>query len=75
MKKIITKTGYVGWQERLQMVYKNYEEFCYFARVYNIHERLGFHTIKGCWHSNPLVQGSTNPKDFRRVNENIKRKS
>lgn len=67
MKQIKTKSGMTGWQSKLQKIYANFEEFEAFCEVYNIHGRLGFKSIKGAWRVNPLIQGSVNPSDLKRV--------
>jgi hypothetical protein len=59
------------WQGILQKNYASFEEFEVYARNYRLHERLGFKTIKGAWRSNPMVQGSVNPEDFKRVKKPV----
>lgn len=66
MKRIITKSGISGWQDRLQNIYSDFEEFECYSRVYNLANRLGYKSIKRCWNHNPLIEGSINPLDFRR---------
>jgi len=66
-KRVICKSGLVGWQCKLQENYTNYQEFLQYDSIYNIHLALGYKTAKGCWMSNPTVQGSVDPSDYRRV--------
>jgi len=67
IKRVRCKSGEMGEQYRLQDSYPSYEEFMSYCVLYNIHGRLGYKTVKGCWRANPLVQSSTNPSDLRRV--------
>ena len=53
-----------GWQDKLQNVYQNFEEFKAYCSVWGIHKRLGFKSIKKAWKTNPTMQGSTNPSDL-----------
>ena len=67
MKSVKCKSGIRGWQAKLHEVYDSLEEFRSYAEIRNIHGRLGFKTIAGCWRSNPLVMGSVIPEDLMRV--------
>ena len=67
MKTIRCKSGLRGWQGKLQEVYTSFEEFNGYCGIYSIHERLGYKTPWSCWRFNPVVQGSVNPSDLRRV--------
>ncbi len=66
------KSGLRGWEGRLHEVYENFDEFRAYAGVYSTHKRLGFKYIATCWEANPIVQGSVNPSDLRRVREKKK---
>lgn len=67
MKRVKCKSGLEGWQGRLHDVYSDLEDFETYCAMYQIHVRLGYKTIQGCWDANPVVQGSVNPSDLRRV--------
>ena len=67
MKSVICKSGLSGHQGRLQANYDSFEEFVSYAETYGLHTRLGYKTIAGCWRSNPMIQFSVEPSDFRRV--------
>lgn len=67
MKSIKTKSGITGYQCRLQENYSNFEEFESYSRIYNLHKRLGYKFACTAWKTNPIIQGSTNPSDFRKV--------
>jgi hypothetical protein len=69
MKQVRCKSGLRGWQGRLSQVYKNFDEFEIYCASHGIHIRLGFKDIRRCWIANPIVQGSVNPSDLRRVRE------
>ena len=61
------KSGLTGWQQRLRSIYVNFEEFEAYCRMYGLHIRLGYKTPTKAWRDNPLVQGSVEPSDYRRV--------
>jgi len=67
MKQVRCKSGLKGWQARVQSVYSTYDEFADYCFLYNNHVRLGFSTPMEAWEANPVVQGSVNPSDYRRV--------
>jgi hypothetical protein len=67
MKRIRTKSGLIGWQEKLHKVYSDFEEFESYCEMYDIHHRIGYKTPEGAWRANPTIQGSVNPSDLRRV--------
>ena len=69
MKRIKTNSGISGWQCRLRENYTSLEEWTTYAETYNLCARLGFADAESAWEANPLIQGSTNPGDFRRVAE------
>lgn len=67
MKRIKTRSGISGWQEKLQKVYSSFEEFVWYCETYGIHKQLGFKSIKKCWEANPIMSGSVVPGDLKRV--------
>jgi hypothetical protein len=64
---IICNSGLRGWRCRLRENYANEAEFAAYAETYCLHTRLGFKTIQGAWLANPIVEGSVEPSDFRKV--------
>lgn len=56
----------VGWQSHLQDNYDNFEDFLYYNEIYELSKKLGYSSAKRAWHANPLVQGSTDPRDFQK---------
>ena len=66
MKRIICKSGTLGYRMKLQSSYKNFEEFESYSNMYGLHEKLGYKTAKNAWNKNPLIESSTNPSDYRR---------
>lgn len=64
---VICRSGKKGWQGRLQENYASYEEFEGYDNIYALARRLGFKSAINAWNSNPIVQGSTDPSDFRKV--------
>lgn len=55
------------WRDRLHNVYADLEEFRGYCRLYNIHKRIGFRSVIAAWRANPLIEGSVNPQDLRRI--------
>ncbi len=55
------------WKAKLRSNYKNFEEFAVYSEIYGLHTRLGYRTPEEAWEANPLIQGSVNPEDFKRV--------
>jgi hypothetical protein len=52
------------WRGRLRRQYSDFEEFQAYSETYGLAERLGYDTPEEAWKDNPMVQGSTNPRDF-----------
>lgn len=67
MKRIKTRSGISGWQEKLQKVYTSYEEFQWYCEMYAIHKQLGFKDIKRCWDANPTMSGSVVVGELKRA--------
>ena len=67
MKQVICKSGLVGWRGRLQENYVSFGEFKSYCGMYKLHTRIGFATPEAAWKANPLIEGSVNPDDLRRV--------
>jgi len=67
MKSIRLPSGLRGWQGRLHEVYTSSEEFEAYCNIYAIHTRIGYKSPAAAWKANPLIQGSVNPSDLRRV--------
>ena len=64
---VICKSGLRGWRCRLQENYADEADFAAYAETYGLHTRLGYKTIHGAWRANPIVEGSVEPSDFRKV--------
>ena len=67
MSSVKCKSGLRGWRLRLTKVYASFEEFKQYCSIYGNHTRLGFETPEDAWTSNPLVEGSVDPSDYRVV--------
>ena len=65
MKRIICESGLTGYQRRLRKSYTDLEEWKSYSQTYGLAERLGFDTAEEAWEANPIIEGSTNPSDFR----------
>ena len=75
LKQVKTKrSGIRGWQGRLKSVYADFSEFCHYNNVYGIAARLGYKVAANAWKANPIIEGSVNPRDLRRVRSNEKTK-
>ena len=67
MKRVVCTSGIKGWQCRLQKNYADLEEFRKYAEAYGLLDRLGFTTAEEAWETNPVIEGSIIPEDFRLV--------
>lgn len=67
MRTVTCESGLRGWQGHLQDNYSGLEEFAAYCETYDLHTRLGFESPEDAWAANPVVQGSTNPSDFRKT--------
>ncbi len=67
MKQVKCKSGIKGWQCRLQASYASFDEFESYSDTYGLHEKLGYDNALQAWNDNPLIQGSVNPSDFKKV--------
>ena len=54
------------WQDHLQNVYSDKEEWLEYDKIYNLAKRLGYSSPIKAWFDNPLIQGSTNPKEYKK---------
>lgn len=52
------------WRMRVREVYASLAELEHYDGIYGIAKRCKFRTCKALWHANPMIQGSTDPKDF-----------
>jgi hypothetical protein len=67
MQTVRCKSGLTGYQCRLQENYASLAEFEEYDRMYHLVSRLGYKTARGAWNANPMIQGSVEPSDFRKV--------
>lgn len=65
--KVKCKSGVTGWRNRLRKNYANFEEFEMYSEIYGISRRLGYKSAKTAWRANPMIEGSVNPDDLRKV--------
>lgn len=61
------KSGLMGWRTRLQNNYTAHHEWYHSAQTFGLHKRLGYKTPTQAWRDNPVIEGSVNPSDFRKV--------
>jgi hypothetical protein len=67
MKRVICDSGLAGYQGFLQDNYGNYEQYLTYTTIYGVHTRLGYDTPLAAWKANPIIRGSVEPSDFRKV--------
>jgi hypothetical protein len=70
MKSIKCRSGLQGYQCRLQENYDSFEQWEAYADMYSLHLKLGFKSPKTAWDANPIIQGSVDPSDFRKIGVN-----
>lgn len=61
------------WKGKLQDNYDSFEEFEAYNDNYGLAKRLGYASAEEAWKDNPMIQGSTDPKDFKKVGSRRKR--
>ncbi len=67
-KKIVKcESGELGFRQRVQEIYDDYEDFLHFNKMYNIHVRLKYPSARRLWEDNPIIEGSSNPSDLKIV--------
>jgi hypothetical protein len=57
----------MGWRGKLQDQYSSWDEFKNCSDIYGLVKRLGYKTAKAAWEDNPMVEGSVDPSDYRKV--------
>ena len=59
-----------GWRTRLQDNYDgDFEQFSSFNEGYDLIGRLGYEGVEEAWEDNPVIQGSTDPRDLRKTRD------
>ena len=61
------------WKTKVQKVYDSLEELKAYNNLYGIVKSCGYESAEKLWEDNPLLQGSTDPKDFGLAKVNHKR--
>lgn len=61
------QSGLMGWRTRLKNNYDSFTEFCRFDVAWGIVNRIGYKSAAAAWAANPVIEGSPNPFDFRKV--------
>lgn len=69
IRHVRTRSGLMGWRTRLQENYGSYDQWESYNRVYMLAEKLGYPDTLTAWDANPVVEGSTNPADYRKVRD------
>jgi len=55
------------WKSRVKKVYSSLKELESYNEIYGIATRLGYSDCKTLWKENPMIQGSTNPEDLKKI--------
>lgn len=72
IKTVRCKSGVMGWQGKIQDIYKDFNEFDLYCNIYHIHTKLGFKNPLVMWTSNVRLRGSMNPNDLELVKSRVK---
>lgn len=59
------------WKAKVREVYSSLDELRAYNRIYGVVRRCGARSAKSLWNENPLIGGSTDPRDFGKVKETI----
>jgi len=70
---LIKKRVAKEWTGRLQAQYADFDEFVAYDEMYGLAERLGYASAEEAWEDNPMVAGSTNPAEYRRIDKRVRR--
>lgn len=65
--RVRCKSGLMGWRTRLRNNYGSFDDWRHWSECFGLAERLGYGTARAAWACNPVIEGSTNPSDFRLV--------
>ena len=65
--RVRCKSGLMGWRTRLRNNYWNAREWSINSDTFGLAERLGYKSGTDAWNANPVIEGSVEPSDFRRV--------
>lgn len=60
------------WKHKIRDVYSSLEELQSYDEIYNIAARLGYENVIDLWRENPIIGGTTDPKDFRVISKREK---
>lgn len=52
------------WRSKVRKVYKSLDELIAYDEIYGIVKRCGYESAEKLWNDNPVLCGSTDPKDF-----------
>jgi hypothetical protein len=67
MKSVKCKSGLTGWRGNLHEVYTDFNDWKLWAESHGLHKKLGYKTPEATWDDNPMVEGSVQPSDYRKV--------
>ena len=65
--RVRCKSGLMGWRTRLRNNYGSFKDWEYYSDMWGLCLKLGYGTPKAAWKANPVIEGSVNPGDFRKV--------
>jgi hypothetical protein len=53
------------WRGKLRNNYSSFGEWKEYSDIYGLAKRIGFESALAAWDTNPTIQGSVNPEDFK----------
>ena len=65
--RVRCQSGLMGWRTRLRNNYSDFAEFARYDAAFSMSDRLGYGHSEAAWRGNPVVEGSVNPADYRKV--------
>lgn len=65
--RVKCKSGLMGWHSRLHTQYTNFLEFEKYSELVGLPQRLGYVSPEEAWKANPIIEGSVEPSDYRKV--------
>lgn len=68
-KKHIQNSINETWKAKVQDNYETLEELQEYDEIYGIAKRLGYNSAEELWNANPVISGSTDPKDLKVIKE------
>lgn len=65
--RVRCQSGLMGWRTRLRNNYDGFTDWECYSDMCGLSERLGYRSAQVAWDCNPVIEGSVNTSDFRKV--------